>query len=219
MAAFASRPAQSPSADAHLGYGMEQFHHPRPVRIRDGALMCPTPQRELLLRGLTGRVAELGAGDGVKLTCYPAQVQEITLVEEDPFLLEIARAAAADIPVAAHILAALPANVPVPDGVFDAVVCSLVLCSAPDPQTVLTEARRILRPGGELRFYEHVRSSNPALALTEAMLTPLWSRAAGGCHPARDTLSIIRQAGFTVQRVHRFAFDHVSHVLGTAHPV
>ncbi|MFI6800276.1 class I SAM-dependent methyltransferase [Streptosporangium canum] len=218
MAAFASRPAQPPSADAHMGYGMEQFHHPRPVRIRDGSLMRPTPQRELLLRGLTGLVAELGAGDGVKLTCYPAQVQEITLIEEDPFLREIARAAAADLPITARILAGTPAKVPVPEGVFDAVVCSLILCSAPHPQAVLAEVRRILRPGGQLRFYEHVRSSNPALALTEALLTPLWSRAAGGCHPDRDIPSAIQQAGFTLQRVHRFTFDHVSHVLGTAHP-
>ncbi|MFD1929883.1 class I SAM-dependent methyltransferase [Nonomuraea mangrovi] len=198
----------------HLGRGMEQFHHPRPVYVGGR----PTPQRERLLGGLTGRVLEIGAGDGVKLTCYPTAVQEIVLVEGDPFLRAAAQLTAGEVEIPVRVIDGGLTRLPVPDSSCHAVVTSLVLCCSPSATETLHEVRRVLRPGGELRFYEHQRSGNHMIAMCESLVSPLWSRALGGCHPARDTLAALQHAGFTVDGVERFAFHHMRHVLGTARP-
>ncbi|NRQ37526.1 class I SAM-dependent methyltransferase [Nonomuraea sp. NN258] len=209
---------EPPDTERHYGEGMEQFHHPRSVCAgrREGS--APTPRRRRLLDGLSGRVLEIGAGDGVKLICYPSSVEEIALVEPDPFLRAAAGGVAGSIAVPVQILAGDLGSLPVADASCDAVVCSLVLCCARRLQETLREVRRVLAPGGELRFYEHQRSANPVVALAESLVTPVWSRAAGGCHPARDILAGLRQAGFVVESVDRFAFRHFDHVLGVARP-
>lgn len=195
---------------------MEQFHHPRPVCAGRGTTFRPTPQRERLMSGLTGRVVEFGAGDGVKLTCYPPEVREIVLVEPDPFLRAAAERVADEVPALVSIVGGGPARVPLDSGTCDAVVYSLTLCCCSCLERTLAEARRILRPGGRLRFYEHVRSANPVLAVTEALVGPLWSRASGGCRPGRDPVAAIQAAGFVLEHLDRFTFQHVSHVLGAA---
>ncbi|MEV0584564.1 class I SAM-dependent methyltransferase [Nonomuraea sp. NPDC050310] len=195
--------------------GIEQFHHPRPVGVGRGSSIQPTEQRKRLLAGLTGLVVEYGAGDGVKLSCYPSSVQEIILVEPDPFLRGAAEQIASGSVIPSRVVDGSLTRLPVPDQSCDAVVFSLVLCCAP-LQSALAEARRVLRPGGELRFYEHVRSPNPLFALTEALVTPIWSAASGGCHPTRNPLPAIEAAGFTVAHLERFVFLHISHVLGAA---
>ncbi|MEU7900394.1 class I SAM-dependent methyltransferase [Nonomuraea sp. NPDC049152] len=214
MAARAQEPTVPPDGRRLLGRGMEQFHHPRPVCVGGRS----TPQRERLLSGLTGRVLEIGAGDGVKVTCYPETVEEIVLVESDPFLRSAARLAADEVMIPVRILDGELTGLPVPDASFDAVVMSLVLCCSPSAMETLQEVRRVLRTGGQLHFYEHQRSGNQVIALCENLVSPLWSRALGGCHPARDTLAALQHAGFAVDGVERFAFRHVSHVLGTARP-
>ena len=97
-----------------------------------------------------------------------------------------------------------------------------MLCSVADQSAALTEVVRVLRPGGLLLFYEHVRSAHRVLAAAEDLLTPLWSRVAGGCHPNRDTAAAIAGAGLTVQDLDRFGFSvlpgnpRLAHVLGAA---
>jgi hypothetical protein len=86
MAVRITEHSEPPHTRSSPGCGMEQFHHPRPVYTGRGCESRPTPQRERLLTGLTGRVLELGAGDGIKLTCFPEGLDEIILVEPDPFL-------------------------------------------------------------------------------------------------------------------------------------
>ncbi|GAA2212637.1 hypothetical protein GCM10009850_080990 [Nonomuraea monospora] len=206
--------AAPPFLRQSLAEGMEQFHHPRGVR--NG--VTPTPQRGRLLAGLRGRVLELGAGDGVKLSCYPADVTEIVLVEPDPFLRAAARGVADRLATPVRILDGSLLALPVADGSCDAVVCSLVLCCSARVRETLAEVRRVLAPRGELRFYEHQRSGNPLVTLAERLVTPFWALAAGGCHPARDTLAAIRRAGFTVESAERFAFRHFEHVIGVARP-
>ncbi|WP_327087184.1 class I SAM-dependent methyltransferase [Nonomuraea sp. NBC_01738] len=193
---------------------MEQFHHPRPVWTGQR----PTPERTRLLDALTGTVLELGAGDGLKLACYPAAVREIVLVEADPFLRASAAPAADQVAATVRILDGRPHELPVPDASCDAVVASLVLCCSPSVQGTLREVRRVLRPGGELRFYEHQRSANPVIACCQRLVSPVWSRAAGGCRPGRDTLAALRRAGFAVSVSASFPFHGIPHVLGTARP-
>ncbi|MFI6295033.1 class I SAM-dependent methyltransferase [Nonomuraea sp. NPDC050790] len=205
-----------PDGRTAIGRGMEQFHHPRPVCTGRGPTFRPTPQRERLTAGLTGRVVEFGAGDGVKLACYPPQVREIVLVEPDPFLRAAAEGVAGGVPAEVSIVGGHPAKAPMEDASCDAVVHALSLCCCASLERTLAEARRILRPGGRLRFYEHVRSANPVVAMTESLVGPLWARASGGCRPGRDPVAAIQAAGFALEHLDRFTFQHVSHVLGAA---
>ncbi|MEV4110011.1 class I SAM-dependent methyltransferase [Nonomuraea sp. NPDC049695] len=212
MAARMGDLVEPPDTGRHFTEGMEQFHHPRPVCSGSE----PSPQRRRLLAGLSGRVLEIGAGDGVKLTCYPESVDEIVLVEPDPFLRAAAKRIAEHLSTPVRILDGDLRHLPVEDASCQAVVCSLVLCCAARVQETLREVRRILVPDGELRFYEHQRSGNPAVTLLESLAAPLWSRAAGGCRPSRDTLAAIREAGFVIENLDRFAFRHFDHILGVA---
>ncbi|MER5326854.1 class I SAM-dependent methyltransferase [Streptosporangium roseum] len=210
--------SEPPGIRNRLGSGMEQFHHPRPVCTGMGNGLRPTPQRGRLLAGLTGRVLEIGAGDGIKLTCFPAGLDEIVLVEPDPFLRAAAQTPAAGISTPVRILDGPPTRLPVPDASCDAVICSLVLCCVARPEATLSEVRRVLRPGGELRFYEHQRSGNPVVSLIEVMAGPIWARVCGGCRPASDVVAAIGRAGFGIERLDSVPFRRVSHVLGVARP-
>ncbi|HWE10391.1 MAG TPA: class I SAM-dependent methyltransferase [Solirubrobacteraceae bacterium] len=179
-------------------------HHP--VFARLWSLMSRhEPQqvqrhRQELLRGLSGRVLELGAGAGSNFAHYPVTVAEVVAVEPEPHLRERAQAAAQRAGTRIQVVDGVADQLPVPDGSFDGAVASLVLCSVPDQSRALAELRRVLRQGGELRFYEHVLSDRPGLARVQRLVDRLfWPRAFGGCHAARDTPSAIAAAGFEIE--------------------
>jgi len=163
--------------------------------------------RRRALAGLRGRVVELGAGNGLNFEHYPDTVTEVVAVEPEPFLRQRAREAAAHAAVSVTVVEGVAAALPVDDESCDAAVTSLVLCSVPDQAATLRELRRVLEPGGELRFYEHVLSPRPGFGrFQRAADATLWPRLAGGCHAARDTLAAIERAGFDVERCDRFDF-------------
>jgi ubiquinone/menaquinone biosynthesis C-methylase UbiE len=180
--------------------------------------------RDELLAGLSGRVIELGAGVGSNFAHYPATVTEVVAVEPEPYLRERARAAAARAAARIEVVDGDADHLPAEDGSFDAAVACLVLCTVPDQARALAELRRVLRRGGELRFYEHVRSDRPVLALSQrAVDRVFWPRAFGGCHTARDTPSAIEAAGFEVEDQRRMwvnplpiAFPVAPHAIGRA---
>ncbi len=163
--------------------------------------------REELLSGLTGRGVEVGAGNGRNFVHYPHGVTEVLAVEPERYLraraVEAARKAA--IPVA--VADASAESIPAADGSFDFAVASLVLCSVPDQQAALSEVRRVLKPGGELRFYEHVRSESGLLARVQSFVAPVWRVLGAGCHPDRSTVSAIENAGFVIEQVRSFSFE------------
>jgi ubiquinone/menaquinone biosynthesis C-methylase UbiE len=181
-----------------------------------------TAHRRELLAGLRGRVLELGAGNGTNFAHYPSTVEEVVAIEPEPYLREQAAKAAAGAAAPITIVEGVADALPAEDGAFDAVVCCLVLCTVPDQARALAELRRVLRPGGELRFYEHVHArSQPGRAVLTALDRTLWPRLAGGCHPTRETAEAIEAAGFTVADVRRFGFapgptPPIPHILGTA---
>lgn len=179
--------------------------------------------RQRLLAGLTGRVVEVGAGNGLNFAHYPASVTQVVAVEPEPHLRKLAVQEAAGAPVPIDVVDGVADALPAADGEFDAAVASLVLCSVPDQACALAELARVLRPGGELRFYEHVVSHRQALArLMRLADATIWPRISGGCHCARDTSAAIVAAGFTVDSEERFSFASspplpaVPHILGTA---
>lgn len=178
--------------------------------------------RGSLLAGLHGRVLELGAGKGLNFAYYPPTVREVVATEPDVLLREQALAQAARSPVRVSVLADAAA---VATTSCDAAVVSLVLCTVPDPGAAMAQVRRTLRPGAELRFYEHVRSGRAWVAGLQQVFDPGWSRIAEGCHTNRNTLATIRSAGFSLGDVDRFSFrpgviaPPMPHVLGRAHRV
>jgi len=183
-----------------------------------------TEHRRRTVAGLTGRVVELGPADGANFSLYPPAVEEVMAVEPEPRFRRQAMDAARSLEVTVRVLAGTAERLPFDDGTIDAVVASLVLCTVPDPSAALAEAHRVLRPGGTLRFYEHVHAdSQPLRAFLElADRGGVWPRLAGGCHPTRDTLAAITDAGFVVERCDRFAFSpslmspKVPFILGSA---
>ena len=156
--------------------------------------------RDELLAGLSGRVIELGAGTGSNFAHYPPTVEEVVAVEPEPYLRDRARAAAAHADVRISVLDGVADHLPADDCSFDVAVACLVLCTVPDQAPALAELRRVLRPDGELRFYEHVLSERPAIARSQRAVDLIfWPRAFGGCHTARDTPAAIAEAGVEVE--------------------
>jgi ubiquinone/menaquinone biosynthesis C-methylase UbiE len=179
--------------------------------------------RRELLSGLSGRVLEVGAGNGMNFRHYPATVDEVVALEPESYLRGKAEQAAQTAPVPVDVRAAAAYPLPVEDQGFDAAVTSLVLCTVPEPQVALTELQRVLKPGGELRFMEHVRSERPRKARVQhwADRSGLWPRIAGGCHCARDSATAIESAGFRIEQVRSFGLGPgwgitYPHVLGRA---
>jgi len=152
--------------------------------------------RTALLAHAAGRVLEIGAGTGINFPLYPAAVTQVEALEPDPAMSARAdpRLSSARVPV--RRVAARAEALPYPDASFDTVVATLVLCTVGDPHASLREVRRVLKPGGLLLVFEHVRLENPLLAGLQAALTPAWKHLAGGCHLDRDTLRLVREAGF-----------------------
>jgi len=179
--------------------------------------------RERLLAGLSGRVIEVGAGNGLNFPLYPPEVEAVLAVEPEPLLREAALREAESAPVEIEMVDGLAAALPAPDASQDAAVASLVLCSVSDQEQALAELRRVIKPGGELRFYEHVISNKPLPAKLQRLAdATFWPRIGGGCHMARDTGAAITQAGFEIERLERFPFSPgvvvptISHILGVA---
>jgi SAM-dependent methyltransferase len=183
--------------------------------------------RRRLLDGLAGTVVEVGAGPGLNFPHYPVTVTEVIAIEPEPTLREAATKAASGAPVPVRVMAGVADQIPLDDAGVDAAVASLVLCSVPDQALALAELQRVLRPGGELRFYEHViANGQPGRILLQlADHSRLWPFFAGGCHPARDTTAAIERAGFVIEKNERFGFSaapgmpSIPHILGVArHP-
>lgn len=162
--------------------------------------------REEMLAGLAGRVVEVGAGNGLNFAHYPATVTEVVAVEPEAHLRKLARAAAHAAIVPVTVVDGTADHLPLDDATFDAAVCSLVLCSVGDQDAALAEVRRVLRPGGELRFYEHVIDDNPRVARVQRIVDVVHPYVSGGCHVTRDTEAAIVRAGFEITSIRRFRF-------------
>jgi len=166
------------------------------------------------LAGLSGRVLEVGAGIGTNFPYYPDEVDHVVALEPEADLAAQARAAADVVPVSVAVTAMTaegfgtglpvdPRSDPRSNPPFDAVVCSLVLCSVPDPRGVLRHLYSLLRPGGELRYLEHVASAGARGRFQRLADATVWPRLFGNCHTHRDTERTIIEAGFEVDTSRR----------------
>lgn len=162
--------------------------------------------RRELLAGLSGRVLEVGPGNGINFPHYPSEVAELIAAEPEPYLRGQAERAARAASIEIQVVDGTAAALPVDTASLDAVVVAGVLCSVPDQAAALAEFRRVLRPEGELRFYEHVRSQRPAFARYQDAVALVWPRLMGGCMPNRQTLAEIERAGFRIEPCRAFGF-------------
>jgi SAM-dependent methyltransferase len=209
-------------------YGPQQSRFARYLERRE--LRSPDPEarnlRRRLLAGLRGRVIEVGAGDGRSFEHYPDGVTKLLAVEPDPTARVAAAERALQARVPVEIVDGLADALPAGDAEFDVAVVMGVLCSVPDPAAALRELRRALAPGGELRFWEHVRSERTLFRIVQRTGDALfWTRALGGCRTTRDTEAAIRAAGFRIDELERgfhsssiLTITSAPYVLGVARP-
>lgn len=187
-----------------------------PIEDRQGV----AERRAELVLGLRGRVLELGVGTGLSFRHYPAEVEHLLAVEPEPTMRANAAKEASRVALDVEVVEGTADALPAPDASVDAVVVSQVLCSVPGQASALAELRRVLRPGGELRFYEHVASpQGPGLRLQRALDATVWPRMCGGCHVARDTGAAIAAAGFEIHALREFRIGPTPaapHIIGRA---
>lgn len=161
-----------------------------------------------------GRILEIGYGVGSNWPHLPADVSYVG-IEPDPFMRE--RAERHRPPDRQLDLRDCDAQaLDFPDASFDTVLATLVFCTIPDQQKALREVRRVLAPGGRLLFWEHVNAGSRLGRAVLNAITPLWKRVGGGCHPNRDTLQAIREAGFSVQELKVTKIGPLPAIVGVA---
>ncbi|MFF8387210.1 class I SAM-dependent methyltransferase [Streptomyces kanasensis] len=190
-----SRSEAGPDAVHHPWFA--RFYARLSVRAETGAGVGPL--RRELLDGLSGRVVEIGAGNGLNFPHYPAAVSEVVAVEPERVLRRLAVEAGLRAGVPVDVVPGTAEALPVRSEAFDAAVASLVLCSVRDVRRSLAEVWRVLKPGGELRFFEHGRARGRVAPMVQRGLDlTVWPRLFGGCHTARDPLDAIAAAGFEI---------------------
>jgi ubiquinone/menaquinone biosynthesis C-methylase UbiE len=205
-----------------------QVHHPIFARLyariseradeRGGA-----EHRARLLSSASGRVIEVGAGNGKNFRHYPAGVTEVVAVEPESTLRELAQREATNAASTIRVVEGTAEALPGDSESFDVGVASLVLCSVFDQDRALRELFRVISPGGELRFYEHVVSHNAREARVQRLLDrTFYPYVSGNDHLSRDTGAAIERAGFAIESCDRFGFSPVpllpvdDHILGIA---
>lgn len=175
--------------------------------------------RRSLLGQLQGRVIEIGPGTGTNLPYFPRGIQW-TGFEPNRFMHPFLHAAANQLGLTADVRTGSGERMDVPDASTDAVVCTLVLCSVRDQRAVLREALRVLKPGGQFVFIEHVAAPHGSrLRLVQNWAQPVWSFVGDGCRPNRETWLALEQAGFAQVRYERFNAPvpiAVPHIAGVA---
>lgn len=180
---------------------MSDPSHPIFARLYD-PVMAPAERtslvehRRYLVDDISGDVLDLGAGTGAMFPYFAERAAEeqnleLVAIEPDPHMLRKARDRAQSVDLDISLEEAGAESLPFPDDSFDTVVASLVFCTIPDMDAALSEVARVLRPGGEFRFLEHVRGER-ALGVAHDVLKPAWHALAGGCHLNRQTDDIFR---------------------------
>jgi len=157
--------------------------------------------RQQLISQARGRTLEIATGTGLNLPHYSDAVTELVLTELYPPMAALLRAKVAAADHRAEVVEAAAENLPFPDGSFDTVVGTMILCTAEKPELVLQEISRVLRPGGQYLFLEHIRNPDPKIAKKQDRIQPAWYLFGNGCHCNRDSVETLRQSSLIIQEL------------------
>lgn len=174
--------------------------------------------REFVAGGASGRILEVGAGTGANLGYYPVDA-DLTLSDPNPFMLKRLERRASEQGISVRTDHHAGEELPYDDGSFDTVVGTLVMCSVDDPAQSIAEIARVLKPGGEFRFMEHVRGEGFIRERFQDLTTPVWRALGDGCHPNRTTVSTISHNGLEIAETRSFSsgpYPFRPHVAGVA---
>lgn len=174
-----------------------------------------------LFRDVHGTVVEFGPGTGINFRYLPRNIEWIGVEPNEAFYDSILAAAAKE-NRHSNMLNSTAASINLPDNSADFVISTLVLCSVPDQQKVLTEAKRILKGNRRLIFIEHVADKpNTFRRAAQNIFNPLNRLIADGCNCNRETWIPIEQAGFSSCKIHHSIMKgtmslHAPHIIGYA---
>lgn len=157
--------------------------------------------RRALLARVRGRVLEIGGGTGANLPFYGSGIEELVITEPEERMVQRLERKLGGYSLPTRVVRAPAEELPFEDESFDFVVSTLVLCTVDDPARALAQIHRLLRPGGQLLFVEHVRSDEPRLARWQDRVHGLQVRLGRGCHCNRKTLESINAAGFSIPQL------------------
>ncbi len=184
----------------------EEISHPFVAAVYDTVVpdrLLFRPHRRYLTADLSGRVLDVGAGTGANFPYLAGADVASHAIETDPHMRRQAAEKAREVGCDVTLRDARAESLPYDDDSVDVVLASLVFCTIADPDRALEEVARVLRPGGELRFLEHIRADGWRERGQE-LLNPLWSRAAGGCQLTRDTVErFVCHDAFAVEDLER----------------
>ena len=203
---------------ARIGTWYEGHIFPLLLRMADGAV---TTERQTLLAQCNGLVLEVGIGTGLSAPFYPESVTQVVGIEPNEALLEdceinITNAQLEHLELPAFKIQAGDAqNLKFEDNSFDTAVAFLVFCTIPDPKKAAMELFRVLKPGGQLLFFEHVVAEKASTARWQARLNPYWSKVACGCHLDRDTTRVFEEAGFEFDEFRKYHLPRAPGIVST----
>jgi ubiquinone/menaquinone biosynthesis C-methylase UbiE len=170
--------------------------------------------RARVCEGLEGAVVEIGFGTGHNTNYYPDAVKKVVAIEPSNVCMRIAEPRIATTTVPVEYGGLTGEHLDLPTDAFDTALSTWTLCTIPDLDAALAEVRRVLKPGGVFHFIEHGHSPDDKVARMQRRLEPLNKRIAGGCHLTRPIADNIERAGFNVEKINTYYFEHEPKVLG-----
>jgi ubiquinone/menaquinone biosynthesis C-methylase UbiE len=162
--------------------------------------------RSRVCEGLAGTVVELGFGTGLNARYYPSQVTKVVAIEPSRVCMRIAKPRIARSMTRVESGGLTGERLDLPTGEFDMVLSTWTLCTIPNLEAALGEARRVLRPGGSFHFIEHGHAPDEKVARWQARIEPLWKPVAGGCHLTQPIAEFIEKAGFEIEEIETYYF-------------